>query len=578
MADAIPEPPIRSSWRRVLRKDVPAGLINAVVSVPDGLASAALAGVNPVYGLYSSVVAPLSGSLLVSSQLMQIATTSASALAAGQAISAYPEADRAQAMFLLVVLIGLVLAIFGLLRLGRFARFVSHSVMTGFLSGVAVVLVLDQLAPLVGYSPEGSNELVQFVDLLAHFRAFDPATMLIGLSAILILVGMGRTRLASMASLVALVVPAAIAALLALESVARIKDVSLIPRGMPWPILPDLALLSPQLAGSAAAIAVIIAIQGVGVSQNVRNPDGSDNDASRDMVAQGAANIASGFFSGIPVGGSVGQTALNVSVAAQSRWSGVMGGLWMLIILLVFPGLIGQVPMTVLAALMIMAGIGALEPSEIRSVWRTGVTALLPMLATFLATLVLSIPAAVGIGVLLTLVLFVLSSANDVTVKCLTRGADGRIRESDPPSQLPSREVTALNVYGSLFFAGARKLEELLPDPKGSTQPVVVIRLRGRQRIGATLIEVLDIYADELKRIGGRLFLAGLAEDTVVQMRRAGKLDLEHVVTLVPADDTVGASTEQAVTLARAWLSSKGDAALVGSARSRPGETGDGQV
>ena len=78
--------------------------------------------------------------------------------------------DRAEALFLLVVVIGLMLLIFGLLRLGRLARFVSHSVMTGFLSGVAVVLVLDQLAPLVGYSPEGSNELVQFIDLLAHFR------------------------------------------------------------------------------------------------------------------------------------------------------------------------------------------------------------------------------------------------------------------------------------------------------------------------------------------------------------------------------------------------------------------------
>lgn len=158
MAGTAPDPAGRPSFRRILTKDVPAGLINAVISVPDGLASAALASVNPVYGLYTSVAAPLSGSLLVSSQLMQIATTSASALAAAQAISAYPAANRAEALFLLFVVIGLMLLIFGLLRLGRLARFVSHSVMTGFLSGVAVVLVLDQLAPLVGYSPEGSRQ------------------------------------------------------------------------------------------------------------------------------------------------------------------------------------------------------------------------------------------------------------------------------------------------------------------------------------------------------------------------------------------------------------------------------------
>src|SRR5690349_4670810 len=104
---------------RALRDDAVAGLINAVVSVPDGLASAALAGVNPVYGLYASIAAPLSGSLLVSAQLMQVATTSASALAAAQAIAIYPPGQRDRALFLLTVLIGLSLAGFGLLRLGR---------------------------------------------------------------------------------------------------------------------------------------------------------------------------------------------------------------------------------------------------------------------------------------------------------------------------------------------------------------------------------------------------------------------------------------------------------------------------
>ncbi|MDQ3802679.1 MAG: SulP family inorganic anion transporter, partial [Acidobacteriota bacterium] len=140
-----------------LRKDTVAGLVNAVVSVPDGLACAALAGVNPVYGLYTSIAAPIGGSLLVSAQLMQIATTSASALAAGQAIAGYPAEQRDAALFLLVALVGVALALFGLLGVGRLVRFVSHAVMTGFLIGVAAVLILDQLAPLVGFHPRGAN-------------------------------------------------------------------------------------------------------------------------------------------------------------------------------------------------------------------------------------------------------------------------------------------------------------------------------------------------------------------------------------------------------------------------------------
>src|SRR5918997_148234 len=167
-----------------LRQDTIAGLINAVVSVPDGLASAALAGVNPVYGLYTSIAAPIAGSALVSAQRMLIAATSASALVAAQAIARYPAEQQDQALFLLVVLTGILLAVFGLLKLGRLVRYVSHAVMTGFLIGVAVVLILDQLAPLVGYSPEGANEAVQFLDLLVHSAQFSLPTVITGLLAL----------------------------------------------------------------------------------------------------------------------------------------------------------------------------------------------------------------------------------------------------------------------------------------------------------------------------------------------------------------------------------------------------------
>ena len=127
----------------------------------------------------------------------------------------------------------------------------------------------------------------------------------------------------------ALVVPSLLVPLLNLQTVQRVVDVSPIPRGIPMPMLPDLTVLSPDLILSALAIAVVIAIQGAGVSQSVSNPDGSPINPSRDMVAQGVGNMLSGVLAGIPAGGSVGQTALNVSVGAQSRWSGVFGGIWM---------------------------------------------------------------------------------------------------------------------------------------------------------------------------------------------------------------------------------------------------------
>ena len=331
--------------------------------------------------------------------------------------------------------------------------------------------------------------------------------------------GLGRTRLATLSSLFALVVPSLLVALLGWESVQRVVDVSPIPRGIPTPALPNLALLTPELVLAALALAVVIAVQGAGVSQSVENPDDSPVSASRDMLAQGVGNVASGLLSGIPAGGSVGQTALNVSVGARSRWAGVLGGVWMLVIVLLVPGLVGQVPMSVLAALMILAGISAIDFREARSIWNTGGAARWSILATFVATLVLSVPVAVGAGVLLTVVLYLASSASDVRVRALVPAGDGRFSEGDPPARLPSNSVTVLDVYGSLFFAGARTLREALPSPEGAMRPAVVLRLRGRTQVGATLIEVLDEYADELAEAGGRLYLSGVDERVSTQLQ-----------------------------------------------------------
>jgi SulP family sulfate permease len=215
--------------------------------------------------------------------------------------------------------------------------------------------------------------------------------------------------------------------------------------------------------------------------------------------------------------------------------------------------------MAVLAALMIMAGISAIDIREARSIWNTGGAARWSIIATFLATLVLSVPLAVAVGVLLTVVLYLKSSASDVNVRELIRLDDGRIAESEPPASLSSNAVTVLDVDGSLFFAGARTLSDALPSPAGATRPVVILRLRGYTSVGATLIEVLDEYADALAEVGGRLYLSGVDEEVGKQLRRTGKLDLDKVVQLVPANEVLGASTRQAVASASEWLGSTHD-------------------
>jgi sulfate permease, SulP family len=265
------------------------------------------------------------------------------------------------------------------------------------------------------------------------------------------------------------------------------------------------------------------------------------------------------LFSGIPAGGSVGQTALNVAVGARTRWSGILGGVWMLVIVLAARNLVGQVPMTVLAALMIMSGISALDFREARSIWNTGGSARLAIVVTFAATLFLSIPIAVGAGVLLTIVLYLSSSASDVTIRALVPIDDGRFAEEVAPSRLASKAVVILDVYGSLFFAGARTLEEALPSAAGTSRPVVILRLRGRSQVGATLIDVLADYAQSLAEAGGRLYLVGVTDGVAAQLQHSGKLATGGVVHVVPARAVLGQSIREALALAEDWLNSSGE-------------------
>ncbi|MGO4956517.1 SulP family inorganic anion transporter [Luteococcus sp. Sow4_B9] len=537
-----------------LKNDVVAGLVNGVVSVPDGLAAGALAGVSPVTGLYASITGPIAGGVLQTTHMMSIATTSAAAIAAGQAVAAAPEGQREPALFLLVLLTGAMLAVMGLLKAGRLVRYVPYSVMQGFLFGVSLVLVLDQLAPMLGYSPKGSNEITQFIDLVTHPGSWDPQTVVIGVAALVLVVALSFTRLETWASLIALVLPTAAALALGWNQVEQVVDTSPIPRGLPALTLPDLGLLSVDLVLGAFSLAAVIAIQGAGVSQSVENLDDSRISTSRDILAQGAANGVSGLFGGLPVGASVGQTALNISAGARTRWASIFSGIWMLVFVLLLAPVIEKVPMAVLGALMVFAGAASMKVGNMLSVVRTGIAPALAFVVTLVVSLVASVPMAVVAGVLLAIVLHVVTASGDVALHLLRTDEQGRVVEEEVPQTLPSNQVSVITVRGDLFFAGANALEDQLPEVRGTERPVLVLRIRGQQVVGATLIDVLDRYAEELEKVGGRLYLSGVHPDVAAQLSRSAKLDLGDEVHVHAATPVIGESSQLAVAEARQWL------------------------
>jgi SulP family sulfate permease len=165
-------------------------------------------------------------------------------------------------------------------------------------------------------------------------------------------------------------------------------------------------------------------------------------------------------------------------------------------------------------------------------------------------------------GVVLSAVLYLYTSSTDISVVELVEQPDGRIEERKPPKHLRSNTVTVLDVYGHLFYAGARSLSRLLPRPQEAVSPVVILRLRGRTSVGATLIDELSTYAKQLAEVNGQLYLTGLSEDVYDQMVRTGKLRKADPVLTYKATSIVGESTHRAYTDAQTWLVSASDEAM----------------
>jgi SulP family sulfate permease len=544
----------RAPERGTLIKDMIAGLPGAISSVPDGMAASVLAGVNPVHGLYASIFGPVAGGLTSSTRLMVITTTSAAALAAGSAIAPFPDDDRPRALFLLTLMAGVLMILAGIARLGRYTRFVPHSVMIGFLSGVGANIVFGQIPDILGASASGPFPLARAWDVITHPGRIDLATTAAGLSALLLLLLLARTRFGPFSSLIALVLPSIVVAVWGAATIPLVSDVGEIPQGLPLPVLPHPSDFSFGVVTGAFSVAALVLIQGAGVSESAPNRDGTRSNPNGDFIAQGLGNLFSGLFRGQPVGGSVGQTAVNVSAGAQGRWAAIFSGLWMAAIIVAFSGLVGSVVMSTLAAVLIYAAIGSFRTGSIVAILRTGRVSQIAVVSTFAATLFLPVAAAVGIGVVLALLMQLNQEAIDLRVVQLVPDAYGRFTERPAPKTLASRQAVLLDVYGSLYYAGARTLQARLPDPAPADRPAVVIRLRGRLALGSTSFVVLSDYASRLAAVGGRLFISGIDPGVLRQLRRNQTVHAAGEVETFEATETIGESSMDAYTAALAWL------------------------
>lgn len=513
-------------WRKSLSADIVAGTTTALVGIPQTMGFALVAGINPIYGLYTAAFSTAFGALLTGSSFLKVMLSNVIAVSLFSILAPVPESDVPATLFVLTLLVGLFQLGFGLARAGSLTRFISNAVLTGFIIGAALLIVLGQLGNLTGYElPRDAIQILAVLDLILHAGDIQVQPFAVGLLTIaLALIFRRAPRLSSVALLLPIVITTLLVRAADLE-VALVGDISAIPAGLPFPVLPELAL-APGLLVPALALAIIGLVMAIGITEKTPEPDGTIADVNRDFAGQGVANILASFFQCAPSSGSLSATALNVSAGAETRAANLISGILVGAVILVAGPLAELIPLSALAGILILIGAELIyRPHEIVCICRYSRPGRWGMIATFISTQVLPLQYSIYVGVFLSLAIYLITSTREASVVRLVPVEGGMFREESPPGWLPDGRLTILSIAGSVYFATLRAIERSLPSPEGTDGAVVILALRGRVEAGTGFFRMLERYARRLLAHNGRLILAevdprllaGLAETGVTE-------------------------------------------------------------
>lgn len=547
--------PRRAPLGKPTLRDVVSGFVTGLFSIPEGMAYATLGNFAAPMGLWSGVVPSLVGSLLARTVLMITTLTSAIALTSASVLSgAGLKPDDVGAIATMTVMVGVVMLLMGLLNLGSVLSFVSTAVMTGFTAGIAVQIMSGVIDDATGFKPTNHDTVGKLIEALINIGHWNPTVVAVAASTVVVwAIFTVIKRTASYATLISLISVSVVTVLVGVK-VPLVSGIASIPRSLPPLTLPDVTVM-PQLMLGAVAIALVALAQAAGISAAVPNPDGSRSDASRDFVAQGAANVAGGFFGALPTGGSLSRTGVSQGAGASTRWSGIFAAAWLALIILVAGPVAGYIPMPVIGGLLFVIG-GQLVAGRRRDfllVMRTSWLSLLALVATFAATTWLPLQQAIFLGAGISILLTAFQISRQGRIIALTRTPDGAWRAGSPPRMLPSGRTTVLHDTGMGFFAEVPHFEQSIPHLGDARDAAVVLSVIGTEAIpSATFLVALEGLVTHLRSRGIPLVISGVSPSLHARLAQTGALDVIGVDNVVPEQTDVGGALEAAYERAEA--------------------------
>ncbi len=507
-----------------LRFDIVAGLVAAAVVLPKAMAYATVAGLPVAVGLYTAFVPMVIYALLGSSRVLSVSSTTTIAILTGTQLGlVVPDGDPAKlvtATAALTALVGAMLVVARLMRLGFVANFISTPVLTGFKAGIGLVIVLDQVPKLLGIHITKEGFVRDLFDIAQHLPDTSLITLAVAAATFAILIGMERLKPHSPAPLIA--VGGAIAASWFFGLEARgVSTVGLIPRGFPAITVPDISLLYRLLPG-ALGIALMSFTETIAASRAFARPADPPVNANRELVATGAANLGGALLGAMPAGGGTSQTAVVRSAGGQSQKASLVTAGTAVATMLLFAPILGLMPNATLAAVVIVYSVGLIQPAEFRAI--RSVRSMEFRWAVFACAGVLAFGTLKGIvvAIIASMIGLASQSANPrVSVIGRKRGADVlRPLSPEHPDDETFEGLLILRPEGRLFFLNAQAVADRISALVAQYKPrVLALDMSRVPDLEYSALQVLIQREKSATESGVVCWLVGLNPEVLAMVR-----------------------------------------------------------
>ncbi len=520
----------RSYQRRWLWADLFAGLTIFAMLVPQGMAYGELAGVAPVVGLYTAIGALVGYALFGSSRRLMLGPESSSALLAAAAVAPVAAggspARFAMLAALLALLVGVIALAAGIARLGFLADFVSKPILLGYITGVAIIMIVGQLGKLFGITIGSEQFFQQIGELLAHLGQTRVLTLLIGLALLVFLLVLRHFAPRVPAALIVVVLMTTISSLLHLSSYG-VAVVGPIPPGLPQFGLPDLSFNDVKnLLPSALTLTLIIFTDAVLTARSISEKQDEKVDANRELIGLGAANLASGLLQGFPAAASQSRTAVDKAAGGKTQLVGIIAATLLVAFLLWFTHLLENLPQLVLGVIIIAAAINLIEVKPLLKVYRLRHVEFYLALITCVGVLSIGVLGGILVAVVLALIVVIgrISRPHDAILGSV-EGVDGY---QDIEGYANSQTVPGLIAYrfdAPLFFANADHFLMQVQELIDAAEPPVewlLIDAEAIIDIDVTAAEALSELERQLKCKGIVLAIARANHPLQHMLQRAG--------------------------------------------------------